>query len=69
MRRRSLIFLGAWVVAVLAIAPFGIELLDGRRWSRTTPGLPVTVSEILMIVGLILLGALLAVAVDRLLRR
>jgi len=50
-------------------APFAIELLDGQGWSRTIPGLPVTLSEILMMLGLICLGALAAVAVDRLLRR
>lgn len=69
MPRRAWLLAGGCAGVVVAVAPLTIEWLDRRGRSWAIPGLPVTVSEILMLVGLIAIGALGALALDWLIRR
>ena len=55
----------AWVAAVILLGPFAIEALDRARINITLPGLPVTVSEILVIACLAVIGPLVALRLQQ----
>jgi hypothetical protein len=49
MRRRFWVVTAVWIIAVVAAAPFLIEILDQAGLGVVFPGLSVTGSEILLI--------------------